>query len=321
MQIGSVHNGVLIGEDGYLFLVGGGHRIAEFASGKEQVTADSLENFRTNLMRRQRFCQKRGIRFRHIIVPDKHNVMRKRYPLETKQRTSAKYIRLSVRDFDDVLSYPLQMLCSVGQDVYQKTDSHLSDEGCISLVSHEMEQVLEELRSVRTTILANVSRRELSITGDLGSKLDPAVSSNETFYKPLWDPAIFTNNVKGNNGIIDLYFTSRSLTKLQLVIFGNSFFRQCAPFFSLIFKEVVFFRTPYFHAELVSQISPDVVLTENCERYLSNVNSDRNRPSIFMYPFLGNKTNSLDLTPDFARAMSAQLSFGRPPYFDFIENL
>lgn len=73
------------------------------------------------------------------------------------------------------------------------------------------------------------------------------------------------------------------------------------------------------HPEVVDAMKPDIVFTENAERYLSWVRLDEERPFFFLFPFL--KDNAYVMDRGMAEALSAVLSFGRQPYTLFMDSL
>jgi len=75
---GDLENGVLVGYEGYLFLAGGAHRILEVISGQKQIEAESLRNFRANILSRKDLAADR--KFLHIVFPDKQSVVREHFP-------------------------------------------------------------------------------------------------------------------------------------------------------------------------------------------------------------------------------------------------
>jgi len=105
----------------------------------------------------------------------------------------------------------------------------------------------------------------------------------------------------------------------NILIFGDSFGREYTRFLGWYFRQSVFLRTPFFHEELIEQIKPDYVLTQNVERYLDFCQPDEVRPSFFMYPHLAG--NPYRPAPEFAEAFSAVLSGGRAPYRSFLEKI
>ena len=80
-----------------------------------------------------------------------------------------------------------------------------------------------------------------------------------------------------------------------------------------------FYRTGHFHEELAALIQPDVLITENVERYLDTPLADEARPHFLLYPIL--QGQSYAPAKEFAEAFSAVLSYPRSPYWDFLKTL
>jgi hypothetical protein len=156
-------------------------------------------------------------------------------------------------------------------------------------------------------------------TGDLGSKLGAPVGNKEKFVAIDWPLRSFHNDLQGNDGIVDIYFSKNGLYSLRVLCFGDSFGRSFCRLASYFFSEITFLRTRYLHEEIVDQIQPDIVLSENVERYLDFCTSDEERPSFFMLPHLIGK--SYNPNASFAEAFSAVLSYPRLPYKRFTEKL
>ena len=85
------------------------------------------------------------------------------------------------------------------------------------------------------------------------------------------------------------------------------------------YAEVIFFRTGYFHEELAEQYRPDILITENVERYMGFCLSDKDRPQFLLYPYLNEK--KYEPSKVFTEALSAVLSYPRKPYVDFVTKL
>ena len=61
---------------------------------------------------------------------------------------------------------------------------------------------------------------------------------------------------------------------------------------------------------------PDLVVTANVERYLTSILPDEAAPNFLLYPLLSTATCRPDA--GFAAALSAVLSYSRPPYDDWM---
>ena len=316
-QVGSIENGVLIGREGQLFLVGGAHSVLDFASGKALVPDASYAVFEANVAQRAIWAAARRASYLHVIFPDKQSVLLDDYPLPRPVRLGEMYLRRAASVAERVL-YPRDMLRQHQGACFLKTDTHLSDRGIILATIAVVERITGTDCGVHATnLLANLTSKR-NLCGDLGSKLMPQVFAEESFLVCPSQAHEFSNRLSGNNGLADIWISPGALLDKRLLIFGDSFARNMAKVLSFFFKDILFTRTPFFHVDIVDQMQPDYIISENVERYLANVKPDRDRPCFHMYPYLGPAGASYSPGRDFAEAFSAMLSYPRGPYRDFI---
>ncbi len=315
----NLENGVLIGRNDVLFLAEGGHAVLEFASGRRQVSDESYDNFLRNLVQRHRIITAAGAEFLHVIFPDKHSVCTEDFPVESPTLLGQEYLR-RLPGISHYICYPRDLLRQANRPTFMLTDTHMNDFGTILASALIVERLVKEPQTAHINpLIANINV-EVDYSGDLGNKLTPPRFEKQLKNPMKWHRKWYHNNLQGgNNGIIDILFNNEPIYNKRLVWFGDSFGRAACQFMSYFFKETVFFRTPFFHAELFEQIRPDYVVTQNVERYLNSVPVDESRPSFLMYPYLNNLTYEPGV--EFARAMSAVLSFGRKPYYDFLQEI
>ena len=308
--------GVVIGLEDVLFLSDGGHSVFDYAMSRRKVSDASRENFSENILRRQSVCNASKRQFLQIIVPDKQSVM-DRF-LEENVRVRLGELFLSDSGPQSSVLYPLDLLKSMKAHPYLKTDTHLSNEATIRLTSWIVGKLQDPLPLLgEGHLLDGLSLEAEYYVGDLGSKLIPPRGEKRHPFVGSW-PTLWIHNQfrDGNNGIVDIRVSPRAESSKRLLLFGDSFGRDIAWFLSFFYSEVIFCRTPFFHDDLVSQISPDIVVCECAERYLDNVRSDEERPIFLLYPLL----SDIDYRPglSFAEAMSAMMSYPRLPYQKFI---
>jgi hypothetical protein len=320
---------VLEGKEGFLFLSGGQHSPLRFAQASATVRPESINQFWANIQRRQAQMKKRGISYAHLIAPDKHSVCRDVFPVEILISLGDQYIDACPRSgLLDFVSYPRQELSDDFRRYCYRVDTHYRPSGTWLM----LKRVLDKAVGVEANqLLENEAHLKLKSqkewSGDLGSKLSPP--QTETWEQITIPKTVrrYSNNLAGgNNGIIDLYFNleyiKRSESRLGLgrvLVIGDSYGRDIARTLSLMSSEVLFIRSPYMHIEVVDAMKPDLVISENAERYLSAVGCDEDRPVFFLFPFL--KDNHYAMTPEMARALSAVLSYGRQPYTSLIATL
>ncbi len=319
-KVGHIEKGVMFGREDYLFLLDGGHHVFDLLLGIRKISEESYSNFEYNLVRRAAVCERAGAAFLHVIFPDKQSVMVDQFPVKDAICLTETYLdRLPhVRQW---VCYPRTVLKDVTGGAFMKTDTHLSDIGTIVATAAVVERLIGHSQAEHVSSLLNSPDwHEKEYAGDLGRRFEPQFSERQLRLKKLWPHTWFHNGLHGgNNGIVDLLFSPRSIYDKRVLVYGDSFARDLSGFLSYFFREVVFLRTAYFHDDVFHQIQPDMVITSNVERYLDSCTSDDLRPSFFLYPYI----NGLDYAPDkpFSEAFSASLSYGRPPYWDFIKNI
>lgn len=315
---GTIENDVLFGHDGYLFLANGGHHVLDYCTGRLAVSENSIENFVSNIANRALNAEALGAKYIHIIAPDKQSVLTDEFPVKQVAKMGSLFLEYA-NNVAQYILYPVNILQESEHQTYQKTDTHMTDAGSI-IVTEEIINALYGNEFIKRDKIDLKLTEEQYWVGDLGGKLIPKLSENRINFKFPSENIWFNNNIiGGNNGIVDIRFNKLIDMSRRILIFGDSFGRELARFLSFYYFETVFMRTPYFHHEIVSQICPNTVITQCVERYLPSTKSDIYRPNFFMYPHL----NNLDYRPslDFASAMSAIMSFGRPIYDSFIEEL
>ncbi len=313
---------VLLTKDGISFLIGGNHSVLDYITGRAKPSTESFENFKLNIARRAYLSNLAKCQYLHVIFPDKQSVLSREFPIETTCRLGDKYLEhVSPDGLGRFVLYPADFIRnSINQRSYEPHDTHLSDSGSLVVLSRILDvlgiKAPEPLKAIHECI--NLEKKS---SGDLGKKFSPPLIQKTTLLNPNWNHIKFGSNGLSNNGQIDIYFSPDSATEKKLLIFGDSFFRLMLPQLSRIFRQVVFLRTPYFHAEMVELIRPDVVLTGNAERYLANVSSDLNAPAFQMYAYTHNsssKPSSLFLNA--FRAVTSPNSTTSKKYFNELYN-
>ena len=320
---------VLEGSEDFLFLSGGRHSPLRFARAGATIKPEMLSQFWANIQRRKAQLERRGIRFAHLIAPDKHSVCQEVFPVEVVACLGDEYLKAApVEALKSWVTYPRQLLADDFRQNCYRVDTHYRPSGTLMMIreligiacGEEAIKLIPDRNELRFTNQSNWS-------GDLGSKLSPVRTEDcERIVLPRSVNCYSNRLGGGNNGIIDLSINRAFLSADpsaaglgRVMVSGDSFGRDIARTLSLISQEVLFVRTPFLHVELVDAMKPDVVFTQNAERYLSGVSSDEDRPVFFLYPFF--KQNEYVVEAEMAQALSAVLSYGRPPYEAFLKEI
>ncbi|MGQ7794073.1 hypothetical protein ACUN0C_16825 [Faunimonas sp. B44] len=316
--VGTISNDAVVGHNGQLYLIGGKHEVLEFVSGRRKVRPGSLNTFRRNITDRNRFCEKRGIRYCHVVFPDKHSANPDDFPFDVSTTLLQEYVQGMGGSSLPVYN-PLSDLRSVGRAAYVPVDTHLSEAGISAVLHGLLEDSLQMECEAGFRLLHKRLTRTIEYAGDLGVKFEPPIVCSRVVPIPCWPIAQFSNGLSGNDGLIEILVSPQPTSNLRLVVFGDSFLRGMLQHLSAFFAEVTYFRTRYFHKDAISQIQPDVVMTGNVERYFSYVTSDELAPNPLLTPFV----NGLKIAPTtgYWAALNAQLCYPRRPYTEFMEEI
>ena len=310
-------NGVIIGKDGYLFLADGGHSVLQIVTGKKSVEDLSFTNFNTNIGNRAASANSLGVQYRHILFPDKQSVLRRQFVVDDPICLADLYKRRCPQAMPHVLDLT-EVLRRQSVAPFMRTDTHLTDLGAIVSACSIAESFSGEDQAPALAALQSRITQTRMFSGDLGKRFDPNVQSEENFLKLEWPLKYFTNDMGfGNDGLVDIYISPNACYKTRLLWFGDSFGRGCVRMLSFFYEEIIFLRTRFFHEEIFRQIHPNIVITQNIERYMDFIESDDEAPPFLMYPAL----KGIDYSPSksFAEAFAAILSFPRRRYIEFIE--
>ena len=312
---GAIQNGVLFGHDGELYLAHGGHAVLDYATGRRSVPPDMFAVFEANILARAGRCAAFGATYLHVIFPDKQSVVRERFPFPDPVCLGLLY----EQHCPGVAAHLLNLTAPLREhalDVFKPLDTHLNDHGMALAASVIYHALTGEDHAAALAALHARPTKIQDAPGDLGGKLVPPRSGTERSIVADWPLHFFSNGIGfGNDGLADLYISPRSLRPARLLWFGDSFGRGCVRLLSLFFREIVFLRTRFFHEEMLAQLRPDCVVTQNAERYLDVVASDEGALPFLLYPAL--KGIAQAPTPAFARALAALLSYPRAPYWAF----
>jgi hypothetical protein len=315
---GRIVNDVLFGRHEHLFLAQGAHRVLDRVIGAVPVSQEAYATFSETVVKRKEFCDSMNLDYLHVILPDKQTVLADEFPFEGAV-SMARLFEREVGSLNGSIFYSHNTLAEHA-GVFKRADTHLTDKGTIITACQIVEKLtVQSAQPILTELLGSINDNK-SWSGDLGGKLSPPIAFDEYFYRAEQKPIWFHNSLSGgNNGIVDLYFAKEPKFSKRVLLFGDSFGRDICRFLGILFREVVFLRTPFLHDEMVRMIMPDIVITENVERYLHQSRSDELRESFLMYPYF--RDEIYNPGTKFARAFSALLSFPRTPYKQFISTM
>lgn len=277
--------------DGYLFLTGGHHQVADYMSGRARPTPASVAAFFANQAARRDWCRAAGIQYSMWIFPDKLHALREQVPELGSLRS------LYLSRYREDPGWAEDMPVFYPDDIFDRQtrlftvgDTHYAPRGEIEVTTRILDTVKRGLGAeFRAEALAAMTGRRKQV-GDLGKKLpEPLVEKVKCLKAPLRPFQQVKNGIPGNNGTLILIDSPEARIDRTLLIFGDSFFRVMLEHLAWAFRRIVFCRTPFFHYELVRAVRPDVILGGAAERYMADCQPDASRPHFLSYSLLAGR--------------------------------
>lgn len=307
---------VLAADDGELFLVGGAHAPLQYTLGLRQVHPNSFKNFRENLVERAAYCESLGIKYLHLVAPDKQSVLRESFGVANSVPLGELYAAQSGADF----IFPVTELRGLQPGcAYEPTDTHWAAEGA-GLIARLLAQRFGlpevDIAAGEELLAQSLEPRTKPFTGDLGRKMEQPRSNLGLMRSVSFPVRHFDSYTEGNTGTMRLAIPLRRDRRHRLLIFGDSFLQVSLKELTAFFGEVLLCRSAFLHREIVQSFQPDYVVTENAERYLSTVRSDREAPPFLFYPQITRR--NVVCSPDSVEALTAALRFDSNLYFRFM---
>lgn len=264
---------VLAGKEGWLFLQNDTNNVLDQITGKSALTDAQIEEWREGLAGRLDYADKNSFIYKYLIVPNSHCVYEQFLPDGIKVSPNRPAIQLSEK-FPAIMEYPLDFLkAQTDHEMYYKTDTHWNRLGAA--------KVLNKMLTPICGISLQYEEIQKDYCGDLGRKLDPPVTrrSSEIIFEPK-SRIVYDNMCDTNNGRIFITQNDQAYLPVGLA-FGDSMFANMIPLLGEYFSRFYFFHASVFDESIISQIKPDVVLSENVERFVSRINMNAYGPEMY----------------------------------------
>ena len=297
--------------DGRLFLAGGGHEPFLYKAGLKSVHSSSFEIFDANLKARRAYSRRMGARHVHAIAPDKESVPSDSLPASLRLTPLIDRYRQNTRQpFIDLRPD------SAMPDFFKLVDSHWAIPGEIVAA----EKIVRAFGIPEAEIAAGMARLRAAVStetfrakGDLGRRLDPPVEEKQPTFKADWMTSFNGADTGWNIGKTDVFLAPESPDR-RLLIFGDSCMHIAARMLTPFFSTILFCRTEFYHREIVDQMRPTHILTEQIERFLRKIQPDEEAPRFLLYPQIYSR--QLAIAPEFWKTVNKVLSPPRLSYWD-----
>lgn len=285
-----VHEGL----DGWLFLTGGSNQVIRLFTDPAFLSDAHVREWAKLLQGRATRLSTAGIKYLHLLVPDKISVLASLFGLELEHFAIHPLCRLNdLSETYGLAGHLLDPTTALATQpgrfpTFYKTDSHWTVWGAYLAYS----QVCRAL-GLSPTGFDDRSFARVCTTFDLGGKLTPP-RTEQLIFTPMPNTVrrIQANAIVAmrdaaehsgkpapmHHGAHAVFTNSKPVTLDRLVIFGDSFadYRPSTltALFAETFAETHFVWSTSLDYDYIDQVKPDVVLTEIAERFMTEIPAD-----------------------------------------------
>jgi len=270
----SARRDVLVGRNRRLFILDGTNKVMDQHRGKTVLSEAQVLKWKDVFEARSALCAARGATYAMMIVPDAHSVHRDEIPEldQIEERRPIFQLTDAMRD-SGLLAYPLEALRKArGRGlVYHTTDSHWSGFGAyigyLSMID-TLDLPLKKISEQEVDIFESTG------PGDLGDKLDPprAGAYTECVVRRPTSRKIWDNGIH-NRGYM-AYWRNENPDLPRGLLLMDSFGWKLQRFLAEGFSEMFLVHSPYYERDVVEAFSPDIVVSEMAERFITRVPDD-----------------------------------------------
>ena len=262
------HTMVLEGKDGYLFLANDSNRVRKQITGTYPLPIDFGEKWARLLEYRRNYFFQNGMRYLMAIAPNKECVYDQYLPREVRlvDRRPVHHVIEAVNGVN--ICYPINELRAQRETkmVYSKGDTHWDAPGAY-LMYREMMRML----GVECVPEDKISYEEGLTNGDLSGKIGLKSKRVSGTVKDWRAKLVYSNDVIGVGRKLRY---ERPDEGLRAVVFQDSFGNGLSELLSETFKTVTMVWQPNIDYSIIEQEKPDIVISQQCERFLVAVPDD-----------------------------------------------
>ena len=270
---------VIKGKNNWLFLDNDKNQVNQQISGKKTFSNRELFKWKILLETRKSLLNQYNISYYFLVIPNKGCVYPEYLP-DSVKLTDYRCINqlsnyLSDNSFAKLL-YPLSSLKRAKENelpVYRLRDTHWTAFGAFVVYQYLMSEI-SKLNKTCIISASSVRLAQASTTiSDLGNKLniDRDIFINSEIDNPS-SKRIFNNKIKNTGSLIIFENANQSLPKA--VMFGDSFSSQLLIFLAESFSRLVVVWQPNLDYSVILNEKPDVVISEQVERFLVKIPDD-----------------------------------------------
>jgi tetratricopeptide (TPR) repeat protein len=266
----------IVGKSDMLFLAGdsqGGLKQHYGLMQYNDLQADAINKL---LKARRDYFDLNQINYINLILPDKQTVYSDYLPIPIAadaERPSMQFLQLCKAN-NLATCYPAEIMINKnkqGLDTYDQVDTHCNAYGSFLAYQALVDQINTAFRmNVPKLKFSDISLYRVKAAGDLGSKLNPAVTGARVHSKIENAKAQLkfdsSHPTFTGDGVMKVY--ENATAEKTAIMFGNSYHYALLPFLAESFKRIVFVQSTIIDYSLVEYEKPDVVIYQSVERFL-----------------------------------------------------
>ncbi len=275
---------VLEGRDGFLFLTQDTNDLLAQHAGTLRFTDAQLEQWRAVLEGRIERAAAVGAPYVFAVAPNTHSVYPENLPpgvVTAPHRPVHQLIEhLAQTGSPARVLYPDELLAAHKSErqMFLRVDTHWTDRGAFLVYRSLVEPLVDEV-PMRVLDDDDIFFTQRSITGDLGSKLEPPRSEIAEVARVAGHASYsaYDNCVEGTGSVIVTH--CETAPPATCVLLGDSYSYALLRFLPETFRRLVFVQRPAMPPGLLERERPDVVISVTAERFLLRVPDDEHAVS------------------------------------------
>lgn len=275
---------VVIGDRDFLFHRD--HEVFEQISGKSRLTPGQLRQWIDVIETRHAWCLANGIKFRLVIIPEKHIVYNDLLPDVTisEERPAMQILNGLSEAVRCDCFYPVEEL-KLGRsekETFYRTDTHFTWFGGYLVYRKLFDSLRDELPSLLPVSIEQVQYAPRVYVGDLGVRLEPEHEEIEEVISHINAPSfakIFDNKAV-SRGAMAIYESVKPTSIQSCVLFRDSFSKYMIPHIIASVRRLTVLSSMSMYYDLVRAERPDVVIFQMIERFFLTGERDLNGNNI-----------------------------------------
>lgn len=235
---------------------------------------EEKENISNKIVETTEEFEKRGIQTYFVVIPNKENLYKEKLPdniriyeEETRAEKIVNYLQ-NEKNMNNVIYIKEDLENSKEKGLlYYRQDTHWNDYGAFigfKAILNKIEHTYNNFEHSVDFPEAEIVQKDLSdMSGikDIFKDTEPTVEFMEEkkYYEEIYETT---------NRIVITYAEEPVIDKTVLIV-GDSFRSTMIPYFSKIYKKVIYMHRCDYQKHMIDAYAPDIIICQVLERYLN----------------------------------------------------